>query len=240
MKSPSATSENRAGLIAVTGLSCRLPGDVRSPDDFWRYCCRNQSAWSKIPSSRFNAEAYFHPNVEKQGTFVPEGGHFLDDDVGLFDAPFFGITAEEAACLDPQQRLLLECGFEALENAGATKAALGGDNVGVFVAGAFCEYELNNLRDTENIPNFEVTGCASSFLSNRLSYFFNLKGPSLTVDTACSSSLTALHLACQSIRNGESSQALVGGANLNLTPEYFVAYSANRYASQTQEKVHTD
>jgi acyl transferase domain-containing protein len=97
--------------------------------------------------------------------------------------------------------------------------------VGVFIGGSFSNYELNNIRDINTSPMYQATGCTSPLLANRLSYYFNFTGPSVTVDTACSSSLVALHLACQSLHNGESSLAIVGGSQFNVLPDYFVAMS---------------
>ncbi|KAG4440758.1 hypothetical protein IFR05_003745 [Cadophora sp. M221] len=218
--------------IAIVGMGCRLPGDVSTPDEFWELCSRARSGWSPIPKSRFNHEAFHHPNPDKMGCYNPEGGHFLEEDIGLFDAPFFNITEKEAISMDPQQRLLLECTYEALENAGIPKRDLVGENVGVFVGGSFADYELRNCRDTDTAPIFQATGCAQSLLSNRLSYYFDFSGPSFTVDTACSSSLGAMHLACQSIRNGESSQAIVASCHLNLIPDYFVIMSMSSLFSK--------
>ncbi|KAL3481512.1 fatty acid synthase S-acetyltransferase [Aspergillus californicus] len=215
----------KATPIAIIGLSCRLPGSLSSPEEFWRFCCRARSAWSEIPPNRFSAAAYYHPDSERQGSTNVKGGYFLQDDLACFDARFFEMTADEASALDPQQRLMLECAYEALENAGLSKQAIAGQDFGVFAAASFSDYEVNGFRDLQTTPRMQATGCAASFLSNRLSHFFDLHGPSLTVDTACSSSLSALHLACQSLRCGESSYALVGGCHLNLTPDYFISFS---------------
>lgn len=214
--------------IAIVGMGCRLPGDVSTPEEFWELCSRARSGWSPVPKSRFTHSTFHHPNPDKLGCYNPVGGHFLSEDIGLFDAPFFNVTEREAISMDPQQRLLLECTFEALENAGIPKRDLVGQNVGVFVGGSFADYELRNCRDIETAPIFQATGCAQSLLSNRLSYYFDLAGPSFTVDTACSSSLGALHLACQSLRNGESSQAIVASCHLNILPDYFVIMSMSR------------
>ncbi|KAL3425313.1 polyketide synthase [Phlyctema vagabunda] len=211
--------------IAIIGMGCRLPGDVSSAEEFWELCSRARSGWSTIPKNRFNHEAFHHPNPDKQGCYNPEGGHFLSEDVGLFDAPFFNLTEKEAISLDPQQRLLLECTYEALENGGIPKESLVGKNVGVYVGGSLSDYELRNWRDTDTAPMHLATGCAAALLANRLSYYFDLSGPSATVDTACSSSLTALHLACQSLRCGESSQAIVASCHLNILPDYFITMS---------------
>ncbi|KAJ5082078.1 type I iterative polyketide synthase [Penicillium argentinense] len=214
--------------IAIIGYACRLSGQVSSPGDLWELCTRGRSGWCPIPKDRFDAGAYHHPNPSKSGTTNPVGGYFLDQDVSRFDAPFFNVTVQEAISMDPQQRLLLETSYEALESAGIPKESLAGRNVGVFVGGNFADYELRNLRDIETTPMYQATGNAPSLQSNRISYFFDLSGPSLTVDTACSSSLVALHYAVQSLRSGESKEALVGGCRLNILPDYFVSMSMSQ------------
>ncbi|KAF9893690.1 hypothetical protein FE257_009858 [Aspergillus nanangensis] len=220
--------------IAIVGMACRLPGMLDSPTRLWELCSQKRSAWSKMSDSpRFNPQAWYHPTPGRTGSFYMQGGHFLEEDVGLFDAPFFNITAKEAQSMDPQQRLLLECTYEALESAGLPKAPLAGRRVGVFVGGAASEYEINNMRDPENIPMFQATGCAGSLQANRISYYFDFKGPSVTLDTACSSSLSALHLACQSIKSGESEIAVVAGCHLNLLPDRSLSMSLSRLFSDT-------
>ncbi|KAF8858215.1 ketoacyl-synt-domain-containing protein [Acephala macrosclerotiorum] len=212
-------------LIAIVGMGCRLPGDVKGAEEFWEFLARARSGWSPIPESRFKHSAFHHPNPDKEGCYNPQGGHFIEEDVGLFDAPFFNITEKEVISMDPQQRLLLECTYEALENAGIPKESLAKEKVGVYVGGSFADYELRNCRDLDTTPMHQATGCAQSLLANRLSYFFDFSGPSFTVDTACSSGLTALHLACQSLRTGESTSAIVASCHLNILPDYFVTMS---------------
>ncbi|KAJ5484831.1 hypothetical protein N7539_004819 [Penicillium diatomitis] len=219
--------------VAIVGMACRLPGQVSSLESFWELCSRGRSGWSEMPQSRFNAAAFYHPNPDRTGCFNPRGAHFLDEDIEFFDAPFFNITVQEARAMDPQQRLLLECAYEALENGGVTKQELQGRNVGVFVGGSTAEYEIRNLRDIATCPMYAATGSATSLQSNRISYYFDLKGPSMTVDTACSSSLTALHLACQSLRSKECSAALVGGCHLHVVPDTFVSMSLSRLFSES-------
>ncbi|KGO77525.1 Acyl transferase/acyl hydrolase/lysophospholipase [Penicillium italicum] len=214
--------------IAIIGYACRLPGQVTSPSDLWELCTRARSGWSPIPRDRFSVEAFHHPNPSKVGSFNPKGGYFLDEDIARFDAPFFNLTVQEATSMDPQQRLLLECAYEALESAGIPKESLARRNVGVFAGSNFSDYELNNVRDIETIPMHQATGCAASLQSNRISYFFDLRGPSITVDTACSSSLVALHYAVQSLRSGESQEALVAGCHLNLVPDIWVSMSMSQ------------
>lgn len=218
--------------IAIVGMSCRLPGDVSTLEEFWRLMSRARSGWSEIPKDRFSKDAYWHPNPEKKGCFNTSGGYFLNQDLACFDAPFFNITAQEAQSLDPQQRILLECSYEALENSGIPKEAIIGKNIGVFVGGAASDYRLGNLRDADYTPMFDATGNHQSILSNRISYYFDLRGPSFTVDTACSSSLYALHQAVQSIRSGESEQAIVAACHINLLPDDFVSMSMSRLFSE--------
>ncbi|KAG9512424.1 putative polyketide synthase, partial [Aureobasidium melanogenum] len=211
--------------VAIVGYACRLPGDVSSPDDLWELCSRGRTGWGPTPSTRYAKDAYYHPAPGKHGCINTEGGYFLKEDPALFDAPFFNMTIQEATALDPQQRLLLECTFEAFEDSGMTKEGIAGKDIGVFVGGSFADYEVNNTRDIDTAPTYQATGCAPAMQSNRLSYYFDLRGPSMTVDTACSSSLVALHSAMQSIRSGESSSAVVAAAHLNLTPDFFVTMS---------------
>ena len=130
--------------------------------------------------------------------------------------------------MDPQQRHLLEVSYEALENAGVTLSSIAGTNVGVFVGGSFSDYRVHMWKYSDNLPMFEAHGNSESLLSNRISYVFDLRGPSLTIDTACSSSLVALNTAFKSLQTGESSAAIVGGSHLNLVPESSVTLSATR------------
>jgi len=219
--------------IAIVGLACRMPGDVSTPAEFWELCARARTGYTEIPKTRFNNERFYHPNPGKGGASNPVGGNFLDVDLAAFDAPFFGLTEKEAISMDPQQRLLLECTFEALESAGIPKHTVVGKDVGVFIGGSFPEYESHLFRDSDTIPMHQATGCAYAMQSNRISHFFDLRGPSFTSDTACSSSMVAIHLACQSLRSGETSTALVGGCHLNMLPEFWISFSTCRLLSDT-------
>ncbi|KAK0709217.1 polyketide synthase [Lasiosphaeria miniovina] len=219
--------------IAIVGMSCRMPGNVATPAEFWELCTRARSGWTEIPKERFNNKRFQHPNPGKGGALNPVGGSFLNVDLAAFDAPFFGLTEKEAISMDPQQRLLLECTFEALENAGIPKHTIVGKDVGVFVGGSFPEYESHLFRDSDTIPMHQATGCAYAMQSNRISHFFDLRGPSFTSDTACSSSMVAIHLACQSLRAGESTCALVGACHLNMLPEFWISFSTCRLLSDT-------
>lgn len=159
--------------IAIVGMSCRLPGNVTTPDEFWELCSRARSGFSEIPKERFENASFHHPNQGRGGCFNAVGGNFLKEDLGLFDAPFFSLTAQEATSMDPQQRLMLECTFEALESAGIPKHQIVGKEVGVFIGGSFSEYESQLMADTETIPMYQATGKKlitrgpRNFLANR-------------------------------------------------------------------------
>ncbi|KJZ74779.1 hypothetical protein HIM_05896 [Hirsutella minnesotensis 3608] len=224
--------EHKLTPIAVVGMSCRLPGDVTSLDDFWHLLSRARSAWSELPKDRVSSKAYWHPNPGKEGCFNNTGGYFLNRDLAEFDAPFFNISQQEAQAMDPQQRQLLECTFEALENAGIRKEDIAGQNTGVFVGGSPSDYQLGIFRDVESIPTSDATGNHQSLLAGRIAHYFDLRGPCFAVDTACSSSLHALHQAVQSLRAGESDQAVVASCRLNLAPEHFISMSTNRLLSE--------
>lgn len=220
--------DSKTASIAIIGLAGRFPGEATGARNLWDMCCEGRSAWSEIPEDRFNAEAYFHPNPSKSGCFNSRGAHFLKEDVGLFDAPFFGISPNEAKAMDPQQRLLLETTYEALENAGITLPTIAGTQTGVYVGAAQIDYTNLLLKDVDDIPVYQSTGTSANILSNRISYVFDLKGTSITMDTACSSSLAALHVACQSLRTGENKQVIVCGSHIMLAPDTMVGLSMLR------------
>ncbi|KAI9808079.1 MAG: Type I Iterative PKS [Pycnora praestabilis] len=215
--------------IAVVGMACRFPGDDSSVKGLWDMCCEGRSAWSEIPKERLNVEKFWHPDPARKGCFNARGGHFIKQDVGLFDAPFFGISPNEAKSMDPQQRFLLETVYEALENGGIPLDKIVGQDVGVYVGVPTSDYSDFYHRDPPQAPIYRATGTAHSIAANRISYLFDLKGPSVAIDTACSSSLMALHLACQSLKAGESRHAIVGGAHILLSPETMLGLSALRY-----------
>ncbi|KAK7986880.1 Polyketide synthase [Apiospora saccharicola] len=219
--------------IAIVGMACRLPGDVSTPDDFWKLLTKCRSGWSKIPKDRFNPEAYQHPNPEKKGTINSQGGYFISQDLEMFDPGFFDMTKKEAETMDPTQRLMLECTYEAIENAGIPKEAITGKRVGVFIGGPDNEHRMGNLRDLDDAPMYDPTGAQGAFLAGRIAYFFNLRGPTFTVDTACSSSMHALHMAVQSIRNGESEQAIVGASHLITQPDVWVSMAKLRLFAES-------
>ncbi|EXK33530.1 hypothetical protein FOMG_10801 [Fusarium oxysporum f. sp. melonis 26406] len=211
--------------IAITGISTRFPGGADTPEALWRMISKGKSAWSKVPEDRFALDAFYHPDPDRNGAMNVVGGHFLDEDIACFDAPFFGISRNEAKAMDPQQRLQLESAYEALENAGISIDQASGTKTSVHIGVFNKDYADIMCRDPETGPLYQATGNGQSILSNRISYVFNLKGPSVTVDTACSSSLVGLHLAVQGLRMGEAEQAIVGGTNLIFSPDIMVAMS---------------
>ncbi|KAI4212601.1 MAG: hypothetical protein LQ351_004673 [Letrouitia transgressa] len=205
--------------VAIIGMGCRWPGDSESPSELWDFLQARKDAYSKFPKERINADAFYHPNGDRPGSFKTEGGCFLKSDVKQFDANFFGIHPKEVLTLDPAQRKFFEVVYEAIESAGIPLHKMNGSNTGTFVGNFNYDHQLMQYRDAENALPYSVTGSGITILSNRVNYLFNLKGPSMTLDTACSSSMYALHLACSAIQTGDCTSAIVGGSNLILTPE---------------------
>lgn len=202
--------------IAIIGLAYRAPGVGRK--GLWDFLAEAKSAWSKVPAERFDQDAFYHPNSSTAGTFSSQGAHFLPDDIYSFDAPFFNLRPDEARAADPQHRLLLECALEATENAGIRLIDLAGANIGVFSAIGTTEYGQQSSEDLSSTTTWSALGNAPCMFANRLSYFFDLNGPSIALDAACASSAYAIHLACQSLRAGECSAAFVGASTLILGP----------------------
>ncbi len=212
-----ATGTSLNEPIAIIGLGCRLPGDIHGPDALWGFLAAGRSAVGTVPDGRW--EAFDDGSAEAAAALArtTRWGSFLSDIAG-FDADFFDVTPREADHIDPQQRLLLEVAVEALEHAGIPAESLRRSQTGVFAGASVSEYGYMAARDLGQIDAWTGTGGALSIIANRLSYFLDLRGPSLTVDTACSSSLVAVHLACQSLRTGQSELAIAAGVNLLLSP----------------------
>ncbi|KAH7092025.1 putative polyketide synthase [Paraphoma chrysanthemicola] len=211
--------------IAIVGLACRFPGEASNEAGLWELLSKRKSAYTEVPSSRFNADAYHHPSVNKLNTLNNRGAHFMQQDVAAFDAPFFGITAQEANAMDPAARMLLEVTFEALENAGVKLEDVAGSDTSCYVGCFTRDYHEMLYRDIESAPMYTGTGTGFSLFSNRISWFYDLRGPSMTLDTACSSSLVGLHLACRGLQSGESKMAVVCGANVILSPDIALTLS---------------
>ncbi len=201
--------------IAIVGIGCRFPGGVSTPEDYWRLVADGVDAVGPFPRDRGWATS--------GGDYAREGAFLTGAD--RFDAAFFEISPREALAMDPQQRLLLQTSWEALERAGIDPATLRGERVGVFVGTNGQDYPALLARAEDDLGGHAGTGNAASVVSGRIAYALGLNGPALTVDTACSASLVALHLAAESLRRGECTMALTGGATVMSTPAAFAEFA---------------
>ncbi len=211
--------------IAIIGIGCRFPGKSSGPEAFWNNLLAGKDCIVDVPSNRWDVKRFYDADKEKPGKMYVKSGGFLHESIDEFDALFFGISPREAAALDPQQRLLLEVSWEALEDAGIDPESLAGSSTGVFVGGFMLDNKLTQLNplNRHTIASNTAVGMTLTMLSNRISYLYDLRGPSMSIDTACSSSMVALDQACRSIWSGDSSLALVGGVNVMHRPEIFIA-----------------
>jgi acyl transferase domain-containing protein/thioesterase domain-containing protein/acyl carrier protein len=212
--------------LAIIGIACRLPGGADSPEQLWQMLCEGTDAIREIPPDRWSVAAHYDPVPGRAGKSISKWGGFIED-IDQFDSAFFQISAREAAAIDPQQRLLLEASWEALEDGGQTLETIRGSSTGVFVGISTSDYAgLQNDIDGRGVANvYSATGTAFSIAANRISYSFDLRGPSMAMDTACSSALTACHVACQSLWRGDCTMAIVAGVNALLNQNTFVAFS---------------
>lgn len=210
--------------IAIIGMGFRFPGHVHDEKSMWSILTSGTSAITEIPKSRWPVRELRHPDRSEPGRAVTFAAGVLDDVLG-FDAGFFGISPREAAWLDPQQRLLLEMAHEAMEQANLPASSLAGTSCGVYVGISSLDYGQHALDDLASMTPHVMTGNTLSIAANRISYTFDLHGPSLALDTACSSSLVALHHACDALREGSIPLALAGGISLLMHPYSFVGFS---------------
>jgi acyl transferase domain-containing protein/NADPH:quinone reductase-like Zn-dependent oxidoreductase/acyl carrier protein len=226
LRLPAAGIPSSPEPIAVIGIGCRFPGDANDAASFWQLLVNGVDAVVEVPDERWNKKLFYDPEIGKPGKSHARWGGFVKD-IDCFDPSFFGISPREAAHMDPQQRLLLETAWEALEDGGQTLERLAGSKTAVFVGISSWEYSFAQIcfRDRGVIDVYTNTGGALSIAANRISYCFDLKGPSIAVDTACSSALVAVHLACKSIWEEGCPLALAGGVNALLLPDWYVGFS---------------
>jgi acyl transferase domain-containing protein/acyl-CoA synthetase (AMP-forming)/AMP-acid ligase II/acyl carrier protein len=204
--------------IAIVGIGCRFPG-ATGPDEFWQMLLNGTDTIREVPKDRWDIDRYYSPDLDKAKIYT-RFGSFISE-IDQFEPEFFNISGREAVSLDPQQRILLEVVYESLENASIPVNELEGSSTGVFVGISSADYSRFHINsgDIDAIDAYSGTGTAFSTAAGRISYTFGLHGPCMPVDTACSSSLVSVHLACNSLRNGECNLAIAGGVNLILSPE---------------------
>ncbi|KAF3384468.1 Non-reducing polyketide synthase pyr2 [Penicillium rolfsii] len=219
--------------IAIVGTGCRFPGSSSSPDRLWHLLQNPGNVVSKVPSGRFNVDAFYHPNSQQHGSTSVAESYFLEEDIRAFDASFFSISPAEAAAMDPQQRLLLETVYDSLEAGGHRLDVLQGSATGVYCGFLRTDYSQIQFADPDSFPPYTVTGNSPAIMANRISYFFNWTGPSFSVDTGCSSSLLAVHLAVESLRKGDCNLAVAVGSNLILSPNPYIADAKTGMLSAT-------
>nr|ALQ32756.1 putative polyketide synthase [Fusarium aywerte] len=212
-------SSDNMSDIAIIGYSLKLPQDVDDDESFWDVLQSRRNLMTKWPENRVKTDSFAKNNHQK---WNGSGGHFIKEDVAAFDAPFFSVTAKEASTMDPMQRWTLEAAYHAFENAGLPVETLKGSRTAVFSASMLEDYSRMTAVDPDNLERTAVTGSTvSCVIPNRVSWYFDLHGPSIHVNTACSSSLSAVDMACKTIQSGDASCAIVTGANLLLDPSIF-------------------
>jgi len=210
------------GSIAIVGASCRFPG-AATLEGFWRLLDSGGDAISEVDPQRWSTKFFYHPDRSEPGKSYTWAAGLIDG-VDLFEPSFFGISPREAAQMDPQQRLLLELVWHAFEDAGILTGKIAGSSTGVYIGASTTDYSDLRLGDPASADSYSMTGNTLSVFANRISYVFDLRGPSLTIDTACSSSLVALHHACEAIRGQRVATAIVGGINLLLAPYPYLGF----------------
>ena len=179
--------------IAIIGISCRFPGGANNPEKLWSMLSEGRNAWSDVPSNRFNWKSFYHSCPNNNEASNHRGGHFLDQDISSFDVSFFNIPPSKAHAMDPQQRIQLKTAYKALENAGIPLQQVRGSDTAVYVAIFSRDYNRIMFKDTSDMAKYYITRIKEAIISNRISYTFDLKGPSMTLDTGCSRSIIALY-----------------------------------------------
>ena len=208
--------------IAIVGIATRFPGDMNTPDETWQALLDGRDAITDLPEGRWE-EFLGEPRIaERVGKARTRGGYLSD--IKGFDAEFFALSKMEADNIDPQQRMALELTWEALEHARIPASSLRGESVAVYIGSSLNDYSFLAMSDPSIAHPYAITGTASSIIANRVSYFYDFRGPSVAIDTACSSSLVAAHQGVQALRSGEADVALVGGVNALITPLVTVGF----------------
>jgi acyl transferase domain-containing protein/acyl carrier protein len=220
--------EARSRDIAIIGLSGRYP-KAGTLEQFWENLKNGLDCITEVPGDRWDHSEYYDPDKDRAGKSYTKWGGFIDD-VSMFDPLLFSIAPREAELMDPQERLFLEVAWQAFEDAGYARSELSQQKVGVFVGVMYEHYQLWALQEQMKGNPISI-GSTPAAIANRVSYCFNLTGPSLALDTMCSSSLTSIHLACESIRRGESDMALAGGVNLTIHPSKYLILSQGKFAA---------
>jgi acyl transferase domain-containing protein len=185
--------------LAIIGLSFRFPQEAVTSKAFWKMITDKRCASTDTPPDRWRVDSHYHPDNNRNESLSIRGGHYMTGDLTAFDAPFFSLGASEAEAMDPAQRLTLETAYRAIENAGIPIESIAGTKTCVYSGSFSRDYATMLDHDPDMQAKYRATGTATNMLANRVSWFFDLKGPSVNVDTACSSSLVALDLVCQSI-----------------------------------------
>ena len=217
--------------FAIVGIGCRFPGGIDSLDGLWKVLSEGTDVVTSIPGERFDLGRYWHPDRKAPGRTCTTSAGIVGD-LTQFDATFFGMSPKEAEALDPQQRMVLEMAWEAFEDAGIPPSSVAGTKAAVYVGAASTDMGMIRSDDMAVTGPYGMTGTSLSIIANRLSYFFDLHGPSMTIDTACSSSLVALNEACRAMAEENLPMALVGGVNALLSPMPFVGFSKAHMLSE--------
>ncbi|MFD5868479.1 polyketide synthase Pks13 [Corynebacterium sp. NPDC060344] len=216
--------------IAVVGMAARYPG-AGNITEMWDLLVSGRAGTGELPEGRwseFDGDADLAAEIAECDT----RGGYLDDIVG-FDNEFFGLSPLEVENMDPQQRMLLELTWEALENAHLPASELRGESVGVFMGSTTNDYAMLMASDPSTAHPYALTGSSPSILSNRISYAFDFRGPSITMDTACSSSLVSIHQAVRALRDGDADAAVAGGVNLLVSPHATLSFGRLGVFSKT-------
>ncbi|KFG37318.1 putative type I fatty acid synthase, partial [Toxoplasma gondii GAB2-2007-GAL-DOM2] len=221
----------RNSPIAVVGYSCRLPQGSETPDKLWEMLRRAQDCVVEVPLTRFDVDMFYDSDIDAKGKMYVRKACFMDD-ADMFDNSFFNISAAEVTYMDPQQRVMLEVAYDAFYSAAYSREHLIGKNYGVWIGCCNSDWHfLEQQSNPDKSSSYSGPGGSGCLVSNRLSYVFGLKGPSMTIDTACSSSLVAADCGAQAMRFGYCDGALIGGVNLMLSPQLFLAFCKARMLS---------